>query len=47
MKIFDKTFAINVKAMILLTQLMTDGMVKRGVASGAVVNVSSQSSTGV
>lgn len=40
---FDKTFSINVKAIALLTQLISGDMVTSGIA-GSIVHISSQSS---
>ncbi|MBN1347210.1 MAG: glucose 1-dehydrogenase [Phycisphaerae bacterium] len=40
---FDKTFAINVRAMIIVSQVIARGMISRG-TGGAIVNLSSQAS---
>ncbi|KAM5135765.1 L-xylulose reductase [Mantella aurantiaca] len=40
---FDKSFAVNVRAVILVSQIVARQMVERGVP-GAIVNVSSQAS---
>jgi L-xylulose reductase len=41
---FDQTMAVNVRAALIVTQVVVRGLIERG-QSGAVVNVSSQSST--
>ncbi len=40
---FDRTMAVNVRAALIVTQVVVRGLIERG-QSGAVVNVSSQSS---
>jgi len=40
---FDRTMAVNVRAVLIVTQVVARGMIARG-RGGAVVNVSSQSS---
>ena len=40
---FDKTIAVNVRAMMIVTQVIAKGMVERG-KGGAIVNLSSQAS---
>lgn len=40
---FDTTFAINVRAVMIISQVVARGMIERG-SSGAIVNVSSQAS---
>ncbi len=41
---FDRTMAVNVRAVLLVTQIVVRGMIERG-NGGAIVNVSSQAST--
>jgi NAD(P)-dependent dehydrogenase (short-subunit alcohol dehydrogenase family) len=41
---FDTTFAINVRAVMIVSQIVARGMIERG-TGGAIVNVSSQAST--
>ena len=40
---FDQTFAINVRAVVIVSQVVARGMIERG-GGGAIVNVSSQAS---
>ncbi len=40
---FDTTFAVNVRAVMILSQVVARGMIERG-AGGAIINVSSQAS---
>ena len=42
-KSFDATMAINVRAMMIVSQVVAKGMIARG-ESGAIVNISSQAS---
>jgi len=39
---FDETFAVNVRAVLIISQIIAKGMIKRG--KGAIVNLSSQAS---